>query len=81
MGKGENSIYFILLLLTSIIIGTILGKAFSGFLPILNYGETIGFGPATLDLKVFSVTLGFNANLTVAGIIGILIAIIAYKKL
>lgn len=81
MGKSVNSIYFILLLLTSAIIGTILGKAFSNFLPILNYGESIGFGPATLDLKVFSVTLGFSANLTVAGIIGILIAIIAYKKL
>ncbi|MDF2948364.1 MAG: hypothetical protein K0R07_377 [Sedimentibacter sp.] len=81
MRKGGNSIYFILLLLTSVIIGTILGKALSGYLPVLNYGESIGFGPATLDLSIFSVTFGFNANLTVAGILGILIAIIAYKKL
>lgn len=81
MKRGGNSIYLILLLLTSVIIGTILGKAFSGYFPILNYGESIGFGPATLDLSIFSVTFGFNANLTVAGIIGIVIAIIAYKKL
>jgi len=82
MRKGNgNSVYFILLLLTSVIIGTILGKAFSGMLPILNYGEAIGFGPATLDLSIFSLTFGFSANLTVAGIIGILIAIIAYRKL
>ena len=81
MKKGGNSIYFILLLLTSVIIGTILGKAFSKYLPILNYGESIGFGPATLDLNIFSLTFGFSANLTVAGILGILIAIIAYKKL
>ncbi|WMJ75881.1 MULTISPECIES: DUF4321 domain-containing protein [unclassified Sedimentibacter] len=81
MRKGGNSIYFILLLLTSVIIGTILGKAFSKFLPILNYGESIGFGPATLDLSIFSVTFGFSASLTVAGILGILIAIIVYKKL
>lgn len=81
MKKGGNSIYFILLLLTSIIIGTILGKAFSKYVPILNYGESIGFGPATLDLNIFSLTFGFSANLTVAGILGILIAIIAYKKL
>lgn len=80
MRKGGSSIYFILLLLTSVIIGSILGKAFSNFLPILNYGESIGFGPATLDLSIFSLTFGFNANLTVAGIMGILIAIIAYKK-
>lgn len=81
MRKGGNSIYLILLILTSVIIGTILGKAFSGYLPVLNYGESIGFGPATLDLSIFSVTFGFSANLTVGGIIGILIAIIAYKKL
>lgn len=81
MKKGGNSIYFILLLLTSVIIGTILGKALSEYFPILNYGESIGFGPATLDLNLFSVTFGFSANLTVAGILGILIAIIAYKKL
>ena len=81
MRKGGNSIYLILLLLTSIIIGTILGKALYGYFPLLNYGESIGFGPATLDLSIFTLTFGFSANLTVAGIIGILIAIIAYKKL
>ncbi|MGD9568491.1 MAG: DUF4321 domain-containing protein [Sedimentibacter sp.] len=81
MRKGGNSIYLVLLLLSSVIIGTILGKALSGYFPILNYGESIGFGPATLDLSIFSVTFGFNANLTVAGIVGILIAIVAYKKL
>ncbi len=81
MRKGGNSIYLILLLLTFIIIGTILGKALSGYFPLLNYGESIGFGPATLDLSIFTLTFGFSANLTVAGIIGILIAIIAYKKL
>ncbi|MDW5300204.1 MAG: DUF4321 domain-containing protein [Sedimentibacter sp.] len=80
MKKG-NSVYLILLLLTSVIIGTILGKSFSGILPILNYGEGIGFGPATLDLSIFTLTFGFSANLTVAGIIGIFIAIIAYRKL
>ena len=80
MRKG-NSIYLILLILTSVIIGTILGKAFSGVFPVLNYGEAIGFGPATLDLNIFSLTFGFSANLTVAGIIGMLIAIIAYRKL
>ncbi|NYB74049.1 DUF4321 domain-containing protein [Sedimentibacter hydroxybenzoicus DSM 7310] len=80
MRKG-NSVYLILLLLTSVIIGTILGRAFSEYLPVLNYGESIGFGPATLDLSIFTVTFGFNASLTVAGIIGIIIAIIVYKKL
>lgn len=79
--KKSNSIYLVVLILIGSIIGSILGKAFSESLPILNYGEAIGFGPATLDLNIVTLTLGFSANLTVAGIIGIIIAIIAYRKL
>lgn len=81
MKRSTNNIYLIILILTGSIIGTILGKAFSGYLPILNYGESIGFGPAVLDLNIFILTFGFNASLTVAGIIGIIVAIIVYKKL
>jgi len=79
--RKMSSVYFILLILTSVIIGTILGKAFSTALPILNYGEGIGFGPATLDLNVFTLTFGFSANLTVSGIIGLIAGIIIYRKL
>lgn len=78
--KKNNSIYLIILILTGSIIGGILGRAFSKYIPMLNYGEAIGFGPAILDLNIFTLTLGFSANLTVAGIIGIVIAIIAYRK-
>lgn len=79
--KRGNSIYFIVLILVGSIIGSILGKVFSNYLPILNYGETIGFGPTTMDLNIITLTLGFSANLTLAGIIGIILAIIAYRKL
>ena len=79
--KRGNSIYFIILMLVGSIIGSILGKVFSNYIPILNYGETIGFGPTTLDLNIITLTLGFSAKLTLSGIIGIIIAIIAYRKL
>nr|WP_312575940.1 DUF4321 domain-containing protein [Sedimentibacter sp.] len=79
--KRGNSIYFVVLILVGSIIGSILGKVFSNYLPILNYGEAIGFGPTTLDLNIITITLGFSADLTLAGIIGIIIAIIAYRKL
>jgi len=79
--KRGNSIYLIILILVGSIIGSILGKIFSSSLPILNFGDTIGFGPTTFDLNIITLTLGFSANLTLAGIIGIIIAIIAYRKL
>lgn len=80
-GTSMNSALFIVILIISIVIGSIIGRAFSNTVPILNYGEKIGFGPATLDLKFFSVTFGFSENITLAGIIGLIIAIIAYRKL
>jgi len=80
MKKG-NSIYLIILILSGSILGSVLGKIFSKYLPILNYGDTIGFSPTTFDLHIVTFTLGFSANLTLAGIIGIIIAIIAYRKL
>ena len=80
MKKG-NSVYLIFIILASVIVGTILGKAFYAVFPILNYGEGIGFGPATLDLSIFTLTFGFSANLTVAGIIGMIAGIIIYRKL
>ncbi|MDD2493747.1 MAG: DUF4321 domain-containing protein [Tissierellia bacterium] len=79
MKKGSST-YLVLLIIIGSVIGSILGKAFSNILPILNYGETIGFGPTTLDLNIITFTLGLSANLTVSGIIGIIIAIIAYRK-
>lgn len=79
MKKG-TSIYMIVLILIGSIIGSILGKVFSEYLPILNNGETIGFGPTTLNLNIITLTIGFSAKLTVAGIIGIILAIIAYRK-
>lgn len=78
--KKSNSIYFIVLILIGSIFGSILGKVFSRYIPILNYGESIGFEPTTLDLNIITLTIGFSAKLTVAGIIGIIIAIIAYRK-
>lgn len=78
MKKGS---YLILLIIIGSVIGSIIGKALSNILPILNYGEVIGFGPATLDLNIITFTFGFSANLTFAGILGIIIAIIAYRKL
>lgn len=69
-----------LVILAGSIFGKIIGGALSKYVPILNYGESIGFGPTSIDLNILSFTLGFKASMTVAGIIGIIIAIFVYRK-
>lgn len=79
MKKG--SLALVLVILAGSIFGKIIGGALSNYIPILNYGESIGFGPTSIDLNIINITLGFRASMTVAGIIGIIIAIFVYRKI
>lgn len=80
MNKGKT-FYWILIILVGSILGSIIGSALDNYLPILNYGKSIGLNPATLNLEVFTITIGFSAKLTVAGIVGMILAILIFKKL
>jgi len=79
MKKGN--LVLVLVILAGSIFGKIIGGALSKYIPILNYGESIGFGPAFIDLNILSFTLGFKASMTVAGIIGIITAIFVCRKI
>lgn len=80
MKKG-STLVLILVILAGSIFGKIIGGALSSYMPVLNYGESIGFGPTLIDLNIVKFTVGFNASMTVAGIIGIIIAIFVYRKI
>ena len=82
MQKGN--IVFFLTLISGLIIGGFIGDVL-GRVPMLswlNYGKEIGLtSPFFLDLSFMSLTFGLTLKLTIAGIIGMVIAIILYKKL
>ena len=49
---------------------------------LLSYGQSFGFvNPMVLDLGILVLTFGFTVDITVAGILGIVIAIIIYRLL
>lgn len=58
-------------------IGQVLGKSF----PLLNYGETFGINNLHLDLIVIDFSLNLTVSLTIAGVIGVIIALLIYRKL
>ena len=52
------------------------------FLSWLNYGQTFGLEqPIVLNLGIMVLTFGLTINISVASIIGVVVAIILYKKL
>lgn len=79
---GKNYWALFLLLLSGIVLGGFIGSLAAGipFLSWLNYGQSFGFtSPIVLDLGILVITFGLNIKITIAGIIGVLIAILIYR--
>lgn len=82
MKSGKTWLFWILLF-SGIILGGLLGELASqvSFLSWLGYGQEFGLTePLKLDLGVLNVSFGFMFKLNVASIIGILLAVFAYRK-
>jgi hypothetical protein len=68
------------MILAGIVIGGFLGTLLPN--TFLNYGQSFGLSsPVVLDLGILVLTFGLTIRITVASIIGIVIAIILYRLL
>ena len=78
---GKNYWALVILILAGIVIGGFIGELTSGVsgLSWLGYGQTFGLStPLVLDLGLLVITFGLTIKITIAGILGILIAILIY---
>lgn len=81
--KDKNVWILLVLLLSGLVIGGLIGDVASkmGGLEWLSYGQSFGLNqPIILDLNIINVTFGFMLKINVASILGILIAILVYRK-
>lgn len=79
---GKNNWALFLLLLSGIVLGGFIGNLAAGIpmLSWLNYGQSFGFSnPIVLDLGILVITFGLSIKITIASILGVLIAIIIYR--
>lgn len=79
---GKNNWSLFLLLLAGIVLGGLIGNLASGVagLSWLNYGQTFGLtNPIVLDLGIMVLTFGLTIKITIASIIGVLLAIVIYR--
>ena len=87
MAKGaaaKNYWTLLLLVLAGIVFGGFIGELTSNvsFLSWLGYGQSFGLSdPLVLNLGILVLTFGLKIKITIAGIIGILIAILIYRLL
>jgi len=57
------------------VVGQLFGAVLSPYVPFLNYHIPLGMAPATIDLNFLVVTLGVSFKLTVAGAVGLVLAL------
>lgn len=82
--RSKNAWALFLLILTGIVLGGFIGMLAEGVsaLSWLNYGQTFGLDePIVLNLGLLIVTFGLNIKITIASIIGVMIAIFIYRFL
>lgn len=80
-GVGKNYWALTLLILAGIVLGSFIATLTSGIsgLSWLSYGQTFGFqNPIVLDLGVMILTFGLTIKITIASILGIIIAAFIY---
>lgn len=80
--RGKNNWALFLLILTGIVLGGFIGNLATGvsWLSWLNYGQTFGLtSPLIFDLGILVLTFGLTIRITIASIIGVLLAILIYR--
>lgn len=72
------------MLQSGIVLGGFLGSLADGisFLSWLNFGQSFGLDtPLVLNLGVLVITFGLSIRITMAGIIGVIIALLVYHNI
>ena len=82
--KNKNVWVLLILLLTGVVLGGFLGNVTEGIpaLSWLSFGESFGLNtPLVLDFGILVVTFGLSIRITMAGIIGVVLALLVYRWL
>lgn len=81
MRRAKGMSLLLILLLAGASIGGLLGDVLGSHFPILIVDKTFGFSPTTIDLGILQMTLGFIFRLNLAGVIGLLLGYLLYRRL
>ena len=82
--KNKDVWVLLILLLTGVVLGGFIGNVTEGIpaLSWLSFGESFGLNtPLVLDFGILVVTFGLSIRITMAGIIGVVLALLVYRWL
>lgn len=82
--RSKNGWVLLIMLLSGIVLGGFIGMLTQNVagLSWLDYGKSFGLeNPLVLDLGLLVLTFGLTIHISIASIIGVVLAIIIYRKL
>ena len=82
--RSKHGWVLLIMLLSGIVLGGFIGMLTANVsgLSWLNYGQSFGLeNPIVLDLGLLILTFGLTIHISIASILGVVIAIIIYRKL
>lgn len=81
LAQKHNVAILFIFLLGGALLGSILSEALAQSLWIFARSASAGLTPSTLDLAFVHVTFGFNVKLTLGTALGLLLGVLAYRRL
>lgn len=81
--RDKNIWILVLFILSGLVIGGLLGELAGqvDFLWWLSYGQNFGLtSPIELNLNIVQITFGLMFKINIASIIGLIVAIVIYRK-
>ena len=82
--NSKNAWALLILILCGLVLGGFIGTLTEGvaFLSWLGYGQVFGLSqPVILDLGILVLTFGMTIKISIASILGMIIAIVIYRVL
>jgi hypothetical protein len=86
--RDDSVIVLLVILILGALIGTVIGEVIATIAPggtiekIFSKGINPGLNPpATLDLKILSLSFGFTVKINFSSLLGIGLALLLYRKL
>lgn len=82
MRSAKNGWTLLLLVLAGVVLGGFIGNLTAGVAGLgwLSYGQVFGIEtPIVLDLGILVLTFGMTIRITIASIVGIVLAILVYR--
>jgi hypothetical protein len=81
--KGKSTWVLILFIFAGIVVGGFIGEILApyDFWSWLSYGQTFGLETVTLNLSIITLTFGLQVKINIASILGIIAAILIYRRI